>query len=248
MKETVRFVPRRPTRPGDLRDPGKGTKGGDLSWSARGQPDRAPAPARTSGRFQRRIRRGSRPGDPRRRREHRQRPARRPRAGAHRETMPASSRYTLFHQGHGQMLDHMLVTRNLLPITAGQRSTTSCCTTSPRRSRSTRSSPSPTTLRSSPPSRSDRSLAAPADDVASWDHRRDPGPSPVRTVSPSSPPVPSDTTHHQYGQPPPVALPSLLQNRARIKGWRAVNIRARCAIQTSCYPLKIEEPQRALRE
>ena len=30
MKETVRFVPRRPTRPGDLRDPGKGTKGGDL--------------------------------------------------------------------------------------------------------------------------------------------------------------------------------------------------------------------------
>jgi predicted extracellular nuclease len=29
-------------------------------------------------------------------------------------TAPASSRYTLFHQGHGQMLDHMLVTRNLL--------------------------------------------------------------------------------------------------------------------------------------
>jgi len=29
-------------------------------------------------------------------------------------TVPASSRYTLFHQGHGQMLDHMLVTRNLL--------------------------------------------------------------------------------------------------------------------------------------
>ncbi|BCJ68533.1 endonuclease/exonuclease/phosphatase family protein [Polymorphospora rubra] len=29
-------------------------------------------------------------------------------------TVPASSRYTLFHQGHGEMLDHMLVTRNLL--------------------------------------------------------------------------------------------------------------------------------------
>jgi predicted extracellular nuclease len=29
-------------------------------------------------------------------------------------TVPASSRYSLFHQGHGQMLDHMLVTRNLL--------------------------------------------------------------------------------------------------------------------------------------
>jgi endonuclease/exonuclease/phosphatase family metal-dependent hydrolase len=29
-------------------------------------------------------------------------------------TVPASSRYTLFHQGRGQMLDHMLVTRNLL--------------------------------------------------------------------------------------------------------------------------------------
>ncbi|MFB6391894.1 hypothetical protein [Polymorphospora lycopeni] len=28
--------------------------------------------------------------------------------------MPASSRYTLFHQGRGDMLDHMLVTRNLL--------------------------------------------------------------------------------------------------------------------------------------
>ena len=29
-------------------------------------------------------------------------------------TVPESSRYTLFHQGHGQMLDHLLVTRNLL--------------------------------------------------------------------------------------------------------------------------------------
>jgi endonuclease/exonuclease/phosphatase family metal-dependent hydrolase len=29
-------------------------------------------------------------------------------------TIPASSRYTLFHQGHPDMLDHMLVTRNLL--------------------------------------------------------------------------------------------------------------------------------------
>jgi exonuclease III len=29
-------------------------------------------------------------------------------------TVPEPSRYTLFHQGHGEMLDHMLVTRNLL--------------------------------------------------------------------------------------------------------------------------------------
>jgi endonuclease/exonuclease/phosphatase family metal-dependent hydrolase len=29
-------------------------------------------------------------------------------------TIPQSSRYTLFHQGRGEMLDHMLVTRNLL--------------------------------------------------------------------------------------------------------------------------------------
>ena len=29
-------------------------------------------------------------------------------------TIPESSRYTLFHQGKGQMLDHMLVSRNLL--------------------------------------------------------------------------------------------------------------------------------------
>lgn len=29
-------------------------------------------------------------------------------------TLPESVRYTLFHQGRGQMLDHMLVTRNLL--------------------------------------------------------------------------------------------------------------------------------------
>ena len=30
------------------------------------------------------------------------------------QTIPEPSRYTLFHQGRGQMLDHMLVTRNLL--------------------------------------------------------------------------------------------------------------------------------------
>ena len=29
-------------------------------------------------------------------------------------TIPEPARYTLFHQGRGQMLDHMLVTRNLL--------------------------------------------------------------------------------------------------------------------------------------
>jgi predicted extracellular nuclease len=30
------------------------------------------------------------------------------------QTIPEPARYTLFHQGRGQMLDHMLVTRNLL--------------------------------------------------------------------------------------------------------------------------------------
>jgi endonuclease/exonuclease/phosphatase family metal-dependent hydrolase len=30
------------------------------------------------------------------------------------QTIPTSSRYTLFHQGRGEMLDHMLITRNLL--------------------------------------------------------------------------------------------------------------------------------------
>ena len=30
------------------------------------------------------------------------------------QTIPAPARYTLFHQGRGEMLDHMLITRNLL--------------------------------------------------------------------------------------------------------------------------------------
>jgi endonuclease/exonuclease/phosphatase family metal-dependent hydrolase len=34
-------------------------------------------------------------------------------------TIPAPSRYTLFHQGKGQMLDHMVVTRNLLAFYRG---------------------------------------------------------------------------------------------------------------------------------
>ena len=34
-------------------------------------------------------------------------------------TVPTSSRYTLYHQGHGQMLDHMLITRNLLAFYRG---------------------------------------------------------------------------------------------------------------------------------
>lgn len=34
-------------------------------------------------------------------------------------TVPESSRYTLFHQGKGQMLDHMLITRNLLAAYRG---------------------------------------------------------------------------------------------------------------------------------
>jgi hypothetical protein len=29
-------------------------------------------------------------------------------------TIPAPARYTLYHQGRGEMLDHMLITRNLL--------------------------------------------------------------------------------------------------------------------------------------
>jgi predicted extracellular nuclease len=35
------------------------------------------------------------------------------------DTVPQSSRYTLFHQGRGEMLDHMLVTRNLLAYYRG---------------------------------------------------------------------------------------------------------------------------------
>jgi endonuclease/exonuclease/phosphatase family metal-dependent hydrolase len=35
------------------------------------------------------------------------------------QTVPLSSRYTLFHQGRGEMLDHMLVTRNLLACYRG---------------------------------------------------------------------------------------------------------------------------------
>jgi predicted extracellular nuclease len=34
-------------------------------------------------------------------------------------SVPEPSRYTLFHQGKGQMLDHMLVTRNLLAFYRG---------------------------------------------------------------------------------------------------------------------------------
>lgn len=34
-------------------------------------------------------------------------------------TIPAPARYTLYHRGHGQMLDHMLVTRNLLAYYRG---------------------------------------------------------------------------------------------------------------------------------
>jgi hypothetical protein len=29
-------------------------------------------------------------------------------------TIPASARYTLYHQGRGEVLDHMVITRNLL--------------------------------------------------------------------------------------------------------------------------------------
>jgi len=35
------------------------------------------------------------------------------------QTIPEPSRYTLFHQGKGQMLDHMLITRNLLAAYRG---------------------------------------------------------------------------------------------------------------------------------
>ncbi len=35
------------------------------------------------------------------------------------QTVPVPSRYTLFHQGRGEMLDHMLVTRNLLAYYRG---------------------------------------------------------------------------------------------------------------------------------
>jgi endonuclease/exonuclease/phosphatase family metal-dependent hydrolase len=35
------------------------------------------------------------------------------------QSIPTSSRYTLFHQGRGEMLDHMLVTRNLLAYYRG---------------------------------------------------------------------------------------------------------------------------------
>jgi exonuclease III len=35
------------------------------------------------------------------------------------QTIPESSRYTLFHHGKGQMIDHMLVTRNLLAAYRG---------------------------------------------------------------------------------------------------------------------------------
>lgn len=34
-------------------------------------------------------------------------------------SVPEPSRYTLFHHGKGQMLDHMLVTRNLLAFYRG---------------------------------------------------------------------------------------------------------------------------------
>lgn len=34
-------------------------------------------------------------------------------------TIPAPARYTLFHQGRGQMLDHMLISRNLLAFYRG---------------------------------------------------------------------------------------------------------------------------------
>ena len=34
-------------------------------------------------------------------------------------TIPEPARYTLYHQGKGQMLDHMLVTRNLLAAYRG---------------------------------------------------------------------------------------------------------------------------------
>jgi hypothetical protein len=35
------------------------------------------------------------------------------------DTIPASARFTLYHQGRGEMLDHMLVTRNLLAHNRG---------------------------------------------------------------------------------------------------------------------------------
>ncbi len=56
-------------------------------------------------------------------------------------------------------------------------------------------------------------------------------------------PVPTDTTHHRYGQPRRVALLSLLQNTARIKESRAALVQARRTRPTSGCPLKIEEPR-----
>jgi hypothetical protein len=81
-------------------DPGRGT----------GRPDRR------GRRLQRRTRRGAGHVYPRRCGEHRQ-----PRLNLTgrvlvpiEHTIPAPARYTLFHQGRGEMLDHMLITRNLL--------------------------------------------------------------------------------------------------------------------------------------
>jgi endonuclease/exonuclease/phosphatase family metal-dependent hydrolase len=76
-------------------------------------------------------------------------------------TIPAPARYTLYHQGRGEMLDHMLISRTCSPTTGGQKSTTRSCTTSPPPSPSTENIPSPTTPRSSQPSTSKARRAYP---------------------------------------------------------------------------------------
>jgi hypothetical protein len=57
--------------------------------------------------------------------------------------------------------------------------------------------------------------------------RSSPRPRTARHPPPPARQVPTDTTHHRYGQPRPVALLSLLLNTARIKTSRATHVQAR---------------------
>jgi hypothetical protein len=70
------------------------------------------------------------------------------------QTIAAPARYTLYHRGHGEMLDHISSPETCSPTTAAQKSTTRSSTTSPPHSLSNVSIPSPTTHLSSPTSTS----------------------------------------------------------------------------------------------
>jgi hypothetical protein len=80
-------------------------------------------------------------------------------------TIPALARYTLYHQGHREMIDHMLITRNLLAAYRGSEIHNEILHDESAAFAIDRNIPSPTTPRSSQPS---TSRVVPSSEIAVW--------------------------------------------------------------------------------